>query len=835
MTPKPPLVKLVSSKQLFCASPSSEGLIKLLDDICTGKQSITSEDVIELERVSLSRFSFDSKSFFSFDKQIWERLANSGVTIDPYNTQLIFEEQKLTEENLSPNHVDMKPFRTSPEFNEYDHDLLTAKTELQAAGYQMATLISRRQDEIQDTRDNTENQLAFFSQINQLFIKDEQFSNFVKKSKELEDYLIKLCVDPQVKSYRWGKGSEPTNARLDQKHLRWLTQSIISCYIVNLKHQLQGSEFSPVPHAGEFLVSICHTFLLGSTSCLNGAPPDPNLIVQLLAIDTPEFKILWPQYLLSPLIKAPKDLSGICDFITACTVIFPFRHFSSRNSWQFAFRAMQQGCFEEETGHLFYSLTRALVALALDLDVPVLGLIENTENSIEMDENRLSKYVGKHNGFGEILDVAFCCEILRETRDFDEFDQVDTIITPVAGRLKKLCDQKFEILGYPTLIPFVSDVQQLFATDVFIRKRSIFYESISTLAINLADCDEYSDNFDIGRNDTAFLTAARCIAQAGLREHAAVFLGYAFFRSHVFFNSEEFRWSVKELDKFVRDELSRHLIQLYLMPVLKLLIALSRGRSVTWMHDDFRMWIGSLENEYGLNAGTTLRLIPGGLSQQGLDIPVWFGIPSEDLKHHSGNLRRALDGKQHSDSSWQVAKVKYRVKDAVGELQRQLEAEIVDWFCPAYSFFYRNKGFEDTFNRLAPNKLFGTGSKPSLGWVRLFLSNVVGIIEKKAATAEWQSLLCMAEDVMGLRILLENMEGKKAFIQDFKKYCEIDNKKTSHHSSSRENRIRRTDGTSVTISDQLTYTEADWIYKYFFVDFRNLYNCVKPIIKSDIS
>lgn len=848
-------LKLVSALEQFNRQPSSETFLQLLKDLSTKRLTTNHVDQAlrqELEARLELPFVFNSTSVQEFDQRLWQIIREISIPI-PW----------ADDNETSGDQAGEKPDAiTDPKI-----------TSLVEAVKAVAGAEVIEEARTQSAREATGHKLDFFADVSQLLAQDQEtFDRTLTVARELEDLLISYGTASS--QFHGSRG-----IYCDPENWGWIGKAILRAYAAGLKSLT--SEFKIDKKAATHISISTKALLVFGTAAVAGKDLHISLIDEVLNYKSglesdvgiiARYRVF---ALMFPLVS-----SFISDSVRQCeksadhddaifqslkSIFFTITSRSEANNFRTVAEAkskLLQSLFYANTCHLYvdeaflqfihdcwlsdryeirdlsdsadtvFGLVRAYVwslthvdknsdlielltkALQLNADSPL------SPKNISFELSRLGAFKTKQ--------LELWCYLLREAVDFGE-TRDDIGVDDLAERLVKTTNDDFSRTGMPMIIPLAQSFSGF--GEVYeqgLEKRSIYYQSISTIAVNLGSSERRHEHFSGTNSTRAFLNATKCIADAGYHEHATVFLGYALIRQ-AFFSVDRQEIVVSLLDRALREFLDDRYARRHLPALLGVV---EHSANLT---PAYRIWLHSYKSQ-SPRPPLTLLKFPKDIEpkETELKLPLWFGDGTETLRSHIVDIKAALaeQGKAQ-EADWRAISRKYRVREGIAELLRQLEAELKYVLRDTFDAFCRDPQLQDIYGECVGNqKLMPIGNSASFlswGWIEKFLSGLVVIHDGKVRAASIERLVATANrNVEGLGQVISNMRHQEAAIRLLRRAREADNE-LSHNQpiprrqAARDHRVKPT----------IPLAEATWLYHYCMVDFGELYVLLEPLIVED--
>jgi hypothetical protein len=821
-------MQVVSTLKKYVNAPSTRGFVDLLNDICEGRVIIDQAALDALDIASLRPHALTCKSIFDFDEALWKILPRINLDID------WIEVEKRRSSNSQAGSYSERSDPPTPTLT------TNQLSNLSDIATQAAEAINARRNQSSTARKATSNQLTFFAEVNALFMATDSFEVMRRKATELERLLLSF---PLSESHVWSNRT----VRLPPRAWRWVAQAVGASYLAGVAHE----HIADVSKHRKFIASglaLTQGALFFQAASVSGVRGDPSI-----------FQAIFEQA-----NHLEDDRNVFSQFSSVCKL---FREGSDTGfSWVVVFLALMQtaptsytrsecwhffiNSYYEELSHwhdheldevgneAFSYVTLICLFATLSADCATLPKLmrRNAGRLPHLEaESDVDSFCSEHKkcGLGDVPSVELSCYLLSQIRDYDKFD-VESSLSSVANLLVNTVNLLHISSGhvpYLELIRFPYEISE----DGFFLKRSVFYKSLSTLAINLAETEWDAEHFDEMPADRCFMDATRCIAESGYREYSAVFLAFALLRSRFFLDGGLKIWSVRELDVLIRQALNPKHVEQYIVPCLTVLRDFAQESfEETPQGLPFSLWRDSVISEFANPLTPILQLVPLQRREE-VPIPAWFNGGSEDLSKALNAVRIALSNEAPTAEQWRQLSNRHNVHDAVGEILRQFEAQLKYFFHETYDAFYRDDELAQHYAIVSANaKLNWSGSQPSWGWIEIFLG-CIAIARDVGNTGQYLKKFCLLANraVPGLGDALISVNGRRELVQSLEKARLFDNEYTSHNQPIKRNHQALSNSRGVVHKKRLARADVQWIFDYVTVDFGLLFDILKPIIPRD--
>lgn len=827
----PPMTtpRLVSSLEKYLNAPSTSGFIELLTAI-RDKQLLISDDIEDqLDQATIALHEATHASIFEFDRALWSILPSIdldicwGMIYDRRNKKGDFAEteDRQTEELSVPKKE--PPPQFDEKLRQLAGDVVSAQHALEI--------------KLQVARQETGNALVFFAEINQLISSTDSFAAFVDRSRELERLLISLCETDSAKPIERA-------VILNMRSWRWVSQGVASSYLSLLNSQLIDEEDNSerlIAHG----MALAHSVMFFQSAHCSGFAPSVNSLRSILKISNgfaSEDGPFQPYSKLIDLFESDSDHEAFYTHSALALMFSAAPVFSRDDCWKFFVWSWSRLEIElDEHARADYAdevffLVKLLCIFAGDKaskssDAIHSSMISNVlSKAAAVDTESFRRSLRKLQ-LGSLPTIDLSCFLLREVRVFDRAG-IDEDLNWVAECLVRKVNDDFTKSGLPPAIPFVHSISQTFEGNGFILKRAAFYDSLSTIAINLGEREWDTEHFDRESSSRCYLAATRRIAESGYREYAAVFLAYALMRATMVVPDKVDRWSVRELDETVRQFIGAPFIERYIAPCLKVIREYQSANIRDRVGDiQFHAWGESLLSEFSRHPAPVLQLIQRPQSNiTEIVPPEWFFGGSDSLLKALHRVHAALNESTPTPNQWALLMSQYHVQESIGELLRQLEAQLVLFFGDAYNAFYSDVELRDCYLSMPQRRtLNSVGRKPTVGWIEIFLGNIASADDGRETLRALDVLRLVANAaVAGLGDVLSRIHGRAELVNSLVQARELDN--TTSHNKAIKPSDRFAHARGVVRKSRLTRAQVYWAYNYVTVDFGQLYEILSPIV-----
>jgi hypothetical protein len=821
-------MQLVSTLDKYVNAPSTRGFVDLLNDICEGRVLIDEAALDALDIASSRPHALTCKSIFDFDESLWKTLPRINLDIDWIEVEKrrsrISQAGSNSERSSSPT-----PTITTNQLSKLS-DIAT----------QAAEAFGARLDLSQVAREETSNQLSFFAGVNALFMATDFFAELRRKASELEKLLLFF---PVATDHVWLNRT----VLLPPRAWRWVAQAVGASYLAGIEHEHKADVSKHRKFIASGLALTQGAFFYQAAS-VSGARGDPSIFEAIFERAN----------------QLEDDRNFFSHFSYVCKLFREGPH--TGDSWIVVFIALMQTAptsytrsecwhffitsYYEELRHwhddelddvgkeAFSYVTLISLFATVSADRATLpgnmrrnaGRLPHLEAESDVDD-----FCSEHSkcGLGYVPSVELSCYLLSQIRDYDKFD-VESSLSSVANLLVNTVNVSHVSSGHVPCLKLIRRPNEV-SEDGFFLKRSVFYKSLSTLAINLAETEWDAEHFDEMPADRCFMEAARCINESGYREYSAVFLAYALLRSKFFLKDGLKIWSVRELDIFIRQALNPKHVERYIVPCLSALRVVAEANTAT-NHQElpFILWRDSVIDEFSQPSTPILQLVSERRVEE-VPIPEWFFGGNEDVSKALNAVRNALCDEALTADHWRQLSNRHNVQNAIGEILRQFEAQLVLFFHETYDVFYSHADLAQHYAIVSPHaKLNRSGSQPSWGWIENFLRNIAIARDVGDASRSLRKFCHLAnEAVSGLGDVLLGINGRRELILSLEKAREFDNGYTSHNQPIKRIHQALRNSRGVVHKKRLARADVQWIFDYVTVDFGLLFDILKPIIPPD--
>jgi hypothetical protein len=821
-------MQLVSTLDKYVNSPSTHGFIDLLKDICEGRVIIDEAASDALDIASSRPHALTCKSIFDFDESLWKTLPRINLDID----WIEVEERRSSNSKAGSDNERGNP--PTPTFT------TSQLLELTDIATQAAEGFGARRDLSQVAREETGNQLSFFAGVNALFMATDSFEELRRKASELEQLLLGFSVS---KSHEWWNRT----VVLPPRAWRWIAQAVGASYLAGLQseHKADVSKHRKFIASGLALTQGAFFYQAASISGVRGDPSIFQAIFEqakqleddrkvfghfsnvcMLFREAPDTSISWLPLALALMQTAPTSYTR-----SECWYFFINTYYQELRHWNdLELDGVGKEAFSYVTLICLFATLSVDCATLPELMRLNAGRLPHLEAESDVD-----RFCSEHKilGLGDVPSVELSCYLLSQIRDYDHFD-IDSSLSSVANLLVNTVNRLHISSGHAPYLKLICRLTEV-SEDGFFLKRSVFYKSLSTLAINLAETEWDAEHFDEMPADRCFIEATRCIAESGYREYSAVFLAYALLRSRFFLHSGLKIWSVRELDIVIRQTLNPKQVERHIVPALTVLRDIAKENTATPSEElPFNLWRDSVINEFSQPSTPILQLVPSRRLED-FPIPEWFFGGNEDFAKALNAVRNALSDEALTADHWRQLSNRHNVQNAIGEILRQFEAQLVMFFHETYDVFYSHDDLAQHYAIVSPHaKLNRSGSQPSWGWIENFLGNIAIARDVGDTSRSLRKFCHLAnEAVSGLGDVLVGINGRRELVLSLEKARVFDNEYTSHNQPIKRNHQARSNSRGVVHKKRLARADVQWIFDYVTVDFGLLFDILKPIIPRD--
>jgi hypothetical protein len=804
-------VRLLSSLEKFRASPSSSGFLDVLTDIADGKLVVKDDLRVELESITAQAFVFTHEDLFTFDKALWSVLPRLSIPIDWAKLNERREATSKAKVEIEPLNA-LHPSAASKISSEVER-LASAVVDVQIEAEKRQTALLAA----------SSNELIFFAEVNALFADEPEFGLYRQKSIEIEKLLLPLCVKSDDYKERY-----PTIAnQLSQDHWRWMGQSLIAVYAAGLE---KGSDAADEREDGTVLAEklMCqgNLSLLHATAGRCGIDLDQELLQRLLQ-ETPPLGDAANRDTtgkLSKMVSNAKWANGIGGYLFFYLSTICATAYTRSEAWRF----FAHTWFRERDSDLSeFEMDCFAIPAVINLSSTTEKIFYRDVISNRVDDNDKFRRLLRKNGLGEIATIELCAWLLRTTRDFG-FMPIYSDGRELAMTLVKKSNTYLKHQGFPQALNIAASSWDLCdegGDSGFLLRRSAFYRSVSTLALNLSQSEWDTEHFDEATPTECYLDGARSIMRAGYPEHAVVFLAYGLLRATLLIRGHFGEVSVKQLADCLAKDLDPYYVAKYLPLIVDTIVEVSPPMSAAT-----RLWFQSFAERYPQRSGTELTLNRTEQVENKVPIlPPWFNGGTEALIDAVTRTHEALSNRLTNHDEWRQTHRRLKVDDALSEMLRQLEAQIKYFFRDVYREFNRSDEFRSAFEAVAGRNIFETSF--TWHWVELFLGGLAKA--KWASPRDLETLIRTAESVLsGLGELIRFLPGKKLEIANFARAREYRNN-LHHNDPISPSPALPTGGRGVVIKQVVGRNTAQWIYDYVMTDFGQLYEYCAKLVAED--
>lgn len=400
------------------------------------------------------------------------------------------------------------------------------------------------------------------------------------------------------------------------------------------------------------------------------------------------------------------------------------------------------------------------------------------------------------------LSVKSCKKLLNEMA-FSYWDEDDPYfaLEAVSKYFVEICNKSHKKNGIPyklSLSPGKFDGHRAYPS---------YFESISTIGINL---DQYlfSSIYD-GTNATERLVAgASSISDAGLVDHALIFLGYGLVKISLGFTSNEF--SIREVNKFIsKPEISSRLDRT-LLPFLKLCLISNVNIPLS-----NRIWI---ENILYKNKKGDLHLVDLDRAEiesfkvhNLIKIPSWFSEDDDALVKNLNDYRAIANrNNQMSEEQWNRYSIQNNIRGILYEISTSLELVSKNLFEKVYLLNKAESKFQSILKKADIDlRLEG---ELDLGAIDYFINRINRTNKKDPKIVKEIISVANEYDPSIGKFIFQAKDVHDGVIKSFQHFRDIDNLYISHKIDKKK-----------PSNNVIPQSEANWLFSYAVSDFQYIY------------
>ena len=767
------MIALVPAIQKYLSSPSSGGLLEILEDVASGTLTIDPNLREQLEQVSSTPAVFSNQSIFEFDEKFWQLMARFSIPIDwlsvPLDTEVISETPTTDGDD-----IDWEKFE---KWKSSFSSLMEVQKE--------------RDRDLDQYKSKSGNRLKFFASVNKWFGEkpSEAVQVYIDKSLELEQLLIDHAaptLNPAFPSV-----SDPDLVSLDPMNWIWISLGVSNAYVAALD-QLERTDEKPgnAEIWTAALMAWTHTSLLDVTCLMiqrNLLNKPLDILLQSRHFENKSKELNYRDPLFTEVAVLELENKNIVaaflkilPMVCALTLAnYSSLSYSRNKAWLVILKTWIDSRFDldmKDFGTPF-SLASCIYNAGEQPPLPKNTLVSQLAEGLDIDE--IAELALDYD-LGSVPDINLSVFLLKN-RNYETGDREEQI----AHELVATANRQLRRTGLALKLPLITEAESLnvgwlsegsYDGGCFIKSRSVYYKSVSTMALNMREDEVRFEHFDAGNPTRCYISAARALINAGYSEHAVIFFAYSIFRASLVVSSDFGQVSVREIDRFIRKELDQFFSQKYLPLIFSAVLTLAEDLSF-----EYRLWISSYLSRYTKDIDDVDSGIMRPYVEDTRKLPEWFHQGTERLVDAFVSVRMALAAKNIDESDWRNTCRKYRVADCLGEILRQFEAQLLLLFEPIYIAHEEDADLRSALRQYSRWEV--RSSEYNWYWVEQFLR---ALNQPSNRLEGWQPYvalrLLLESNLPGLGNLIIGMRERKAIIDSLQKCREIDNSYTSHNS-----------------------------------------------------
>lgn len=769
---------LVTPLKQYHKDKNSKNLIRLLNSF-ENKAQIQGSDYLDDEVGS--GILINHENFRKFDQDLWSSLSKLDLAIGWHKFSekdtYILEVMRPLDEKISE--IRDKVFESLKEEDRIKQELMKEEE-----GY-----------------------LIYFAEINSLLKDKKEFEHSLKLSKELSSYLREITYSAvtKVKSQK--------KPYLPDEFWDWFYPIACSVYSDFLENASKEENEKRLLIEAQCLNSwLCLSLIavnkVNKQKYFEG--PANNFLSKIKFFDTPFTKILYELASdkddeNSGNIEEPISQGYVENWLLISGIIFP-TIYSSKLILSITYDVVIDSFIDDsyevwdtEVENILYKPIESLLF---------------SKFLISEDDASLKKLYKDLADFTNLLDIlkddhqvnlsAKSCKKLLNEMAFSYWDEDNPYfaLEAVSAYYVKICNENHKRNGIPYKLNLTPDKFEGH------KAYPKYFESISTIGINL---DQYlSSSIYEGTNATERLVAgANSISDAGLIEHALVFLGYGLVKISLGFTSSN-EFSIREVNKFIsKPEILSRLDQT-LYPFLKLCLICNVNIPLS-----NRIWI---ENILSKNKKVDLHLV--GLDRAEIEsfkvhhlikIPPWFSEEDDALIKNLNDYRAIANrNNQMSEEQWNRYSIQNNIRGILYEISTSLELVAKNLFEKVYLLNKTESKFQNSLKK-ADVDLRLDGDL-DLGAIDYFINRIKKANKKDAK---------IVNEIIAVANEYDQSIGKCIFLikdlhdgnmKSFQHFRDIDNLYISHKIDKKK-----------PSNNVIPQSEANWLFSYAISDFHYIY------------
>ena len=769
---------LVTPLKQYQKDKNSKNLIRLLNSF-ESKAQIQGSDYLDDEVVS--SILINHENFRKFDEDLWDSLSKLDLSIGWH---------KYSEKNTHILEV-MRPL---------DEKIAEIRDQIFES--------LKEEDRIKkELMNEEEGYLFYFAEINSLLKGKKEFEHSLKISKELSSYLseITYSAGAEVKSQK--------KPYLPDEFWDWFYPIVCSAYSAFLESSTKAESERRVLLEAQCLNSWLCLTLIAVTKVNKQkifAEPANNFLNNIKILDTPLLKAL--HALVSERDDENSENIGVSisqgyveNWLLISGIIFP-AIYSSKFILSITYDVLIDSFIDDsyevwdtEVENILYKPIESLLyskLLIREDDASLIRLYKDSTDFINLlgtlkDDNSVN------------LSVKSCKKILNEMA-FSYWDEDDPYfaLEAVSAYLVKICNENHKKNGIPfklNLPPNKFEGHKTYPK---------YFESISTIGVNL---DQYlSSSIYDGTNATERLVAgASSISDAGLVDHALVFLGYGLVKISLGFTSSN-EFSIREVNQFISKPEILFRLDQTLYPFLKLCLISNVNIPLS-----NKIWI---ENILSKNKKVDIHLVDIDRAEiesfkvhHLIKIPPWFSEEDDALLKNLNDYRAIANrNNQMSEEQWNRYSIQNNIRGILYEISTSLELVAKNLFEKVYLLNKTESKFQNSLKKADVD--LRSDRDLDLGAIDYFINKINRTNKKDARIVN--EIIAIANEYdqsIGKCIFLAK-DLHEGNLKSFQHFRDIDNLYISHKIDKKK-----------PSNNVIPQSEANWLFSYATSDFRHIY------------
>lgn len=778
---------------------STSNLLKLINYLSEADCAIPSNVIAQLKRDASNPVIPDSNSVFFFDETLW-----IGINKLNFNTSWT----KLLTDNDAP---------------EVLHEPISQETKERISDFVLA--LKQEQESNLDITKKFSQPLLFFAYINERLAEEGTFKSFIDETKDLGQLLTDFIVidDEQDRVIE-------RSPYLHDGAWEWMLPSICMSYSaligeidvvfkddeLNISAPIKANIIKKASSEGVALFSILF-FVWGSIvdvrnsaklnkaidhfftnlTYVNKENPFLNLLLVLTAYKGEG------QQSLEEFIEVIGLKFSVLNIIFRLTE--PHDYLRPR-AYEFIFKSILDEKWELEDTDI-KDLMTATLNVVLDswsqLDNEQIEHIKN--NSLYIDKIKseyVKQYIKKSYKPGPSIDSVLFLINQYNFELQDEDSLRDWIIRWIVDSL----NMNFGESGFSKKLKLVE--RQTLPNEFFIGPHPKYWESISTLAINLVAYDPiFSDalrdsNYTYTSSER-LIAGAQSILDAGYVDYALMFLGYGLLHGPLNEHGVYRQFSVRHINSFITKPEVWPRVEKFFLPFLNIILGIDKNQ----ISLENKLWIESVRKRFQL---AELKLIhPINVVEPqnevpSLKIPLWFDGSGVSIAKSLQDFAKVLQRvNSPNKAQWRQIADQNNLKSKLHDICSNLENLAKQVFNPIYSQFVMNDQFKLAINALSDRPLNDLGYL-ELGWIDFFIFNLQK--NSKKSTKAYKDLLSAANHIdqsLG-KLIYKIGDSSETVIKRFRTYKEIRNH-LSHG------------------NPMPAFSDSSWLFEYAMSDFDEIF------------